>query len=107
MSPLATFFSIVNQFENSHRFIDRGFVLSAPALEYKGRAFAFCRDGEIVVRLRGCDPGSLGIRAFRSCHPFKNSQSLPAWFQIPYYYQSDWNTVALKALESVKEEVDS
>lgn len=104
-TALALFHSIISDLEENHKHLQRGYMLSGPALEYKGRAFVFYRDGEIVVKLGSVDPASVGIRAYRPFRPFYTGISLSKWIQIPYYYYSSWTMVAELALLQMRDEI--
>jgi hypothetical protein len=105
MSPLAVFLSIVSQFEQSHNFIARGSMLAAPALEYKGRAFAFCKHGNIILKLEhGAGVHALGIRGSARYNPFNIAQT-NSWIQVPYYYHQDWKELVEMAYYKMQEEI--
>lgn len=107
MSPLALFFSILRNLEKKHTHLAQGLVLSAPAIEYKGRAFVVCCQDQMLVKLQ--DPAvfsNLGIRAFSEYHPFNSGMALDTWRQVPYYYHSDWQDLAELALAAIRQEVD-
>lgn len=106
MSPLALFFSIMHNLEKRHTHLAFGSMLSAPALEYKGRAFAVCCRDQMLVKIH--DPevfNDLGIRATSEYRPFNNGVVLKSWRQVPYYYHSDWADLAELALVALREEI--
>jgi len=106
MSPLALFFSILHNLEKRHMHLACGSVLSSPALEYKGRAFAVCCKDGMLVKLH--DPevfSNRGIRATQEYRPFTNGLVLKSWRQIPYYYHSDWAELAEMALVALRDEI--
>ena len=55
MSPLTLFFSILHNLEQKHTHLAQGSLLSAPAIEYKGRAFAVCCQDRMLVKLHDPD----------------------------------------------------
>lgn len=106
MSPLTLFFNIMHHLEKTHTHLARGSMLSAPALEYKGRAFAVCCKDWMLVKLQ--DPGVFsdrGIHAAPEYRPFNNGIVLKSWRQVPYYYHSDWADLAELALDALQEEI--
>jgi hypothetical protein len=108
MSALAFFLNIATHFEKNFRHIERGSVLSSPALEYKGRAFAFCRNDNMVIKLHEHTSNELNKRNIRtSGHyaPFGDSLKLNSWIQIPYYFHKDWEELAALALEDLQSQV--
>ena len=107
MSPLALFFSILHSLEKKHTHLAEGSMLSAPAIEYKGRAIAVCHRDGMLIKLH--DPtifNERGIRAVSECRPFNTGMSLVAWRQVPYYYHSDWADLVELALAAIRLEVD-
>jgi hypothetical protein len=107
MSPLALFFSILQNLEKKHMHLACGSMLSAPAIEYKGRAFAVCCQDGILVKLQ--DPAVFsdrGIRVAQEYRPFKTGVVLGSWRQVPYYYHSDWADLAELALAALRSEID-
>lgn len=106
MSPLALFLSIMHNLEKRHTHLAYGSMLSAPALEYKGRAFAVCCHDRMIVKLH--DPevfSDRGIHAATEYHPFNNGVVLKSWRQVHFYYQSDWPDLAELALDALREEI--
>ncbi len=107
MSPLALFMGILQNLEKRHTHLARGVLLSAPAIEYKGRAFAVCCKDRLLIKLQ--DPEAFsgrGIHIFPEFRPFRSGMTLSAWRQIPYYYHSDWEELAELALGKLREEID-
>ena len=55
MFPLATFNRVIHQLEQRYSHLARGQMLSSPAIEYKGRAFAFCQQDKMIIKyLEAC-----------------------------------------------------
>ena len=107
MSPLALFFNILHNLERQHTHLGQGSMLSAPAMEYKGRAFAVCHKDKMLIKLE--DPAiysSRGIRAVSEYRPFNTGMPLMTWRQVPYYYHSDWADLAELALSAIRQEID-
>jgi len=108
MSPLTLFFSILHNLEQKHTHLAQGSLLSAPAIEYKGRAFAVCCHDRMLVKLHDPDVfQDRGIRAVSEYRPFNTGIVLGAWRQVPYYYHSDWADLVELALASIREEIDT
>lgn len=107
MSPLALFFSILQNLEKTQPHLARGSMLSAPAIEYKGRAFAVCCQDKMLVKIH--DPSVFldrGIRAVSEFRPFNNGMTLGNWRLVPFYYHSDWADLAELALADLRQEID-
>ena len=105
MSPLALFSQIFTQLNNQFPNLDRGKLLSAPSLEYKGRAFAVCQDGHINLKLRDSDCLlQRGIYANGSYKAF-GKLKMDAWVQVPFYFSEDWHELATLALEDMQEQL--
>ena len=107
MSALTLFINIVHNLQKRHPHLQRGHVLSSPAIEYKGRAFAFCAKDNIVLKLG--DVALLereGIRAAQHFMPFSDQVPSRSWTKVPYYYHHDWATLMEEALVSMRAELD-
>lgn len=110
MSPLAFFLSIATYLESNFRHINRGYMLSSPALEYKGRAFAFCQEDRMIVKLGEEQAPALNARNIRCCPryiPFNGGHSSDQWIQIPFYYYLDWREIAELAIEDLQDQYGS
>lgn len=107
MSPLSIFYTVISQLESRYPHLARGKMLSAPALEYKGRAFAFCHRDNMIIKYRDTEMlNSKGIRATQEYRPFRNQVSFSEWREVPFYYQADWTELAEMALGALKDEID-
>lgn len=107
MSPLTLFFTILRNLEQRHTNLACGSMLSAPAIEYKGRAFFVCCDDRMLVKLH--DPevfSDRGIHGASEYKPFKNGIVLQSWRQVPFYYHHDWADLAELALNRLRSEID-
>ncbi|MDX1479621.1 MAG: hypothetical protein R3301_18040 [Saprospiraceae bacterium] len=107
MSPLAFFLQLIHNLEQDYTHLTRTRMLSSPAIEYKGRVFAFCQRGQMVIKL-GSDEQliGLGVRATPGYQPFMNQVVLSQWREVPFYYREDWREIAEMALNAVKAEID-
>ena len=107
MSPLSIFYHVVSHLESRYTDLARGKMLSAPAIEYKGRAFAFCHRDTMIIKYRDAvELENKGIRATQEYKPFKNMVSFSEWREVPFYYQDDWPELAEMALGALKAEID-
>ena len=89
LSSYALFLSIAKKFEQNFKDINKGSLLSNPAIEYRGRAFAYYKDDCMIIKLS--DNSSLehlGIKAFRPAQLLNRSHQ--HWYEIPSYYKMDW-----------------
>lgn len=110
MSPLAFFLGIATYLEDNFKHIKRGSMLSSPALEYKGRAFAFCEDDRMILKLRDGRNDVLSERNIRGCQryaPFGDRLISDQWIQVPFYYHLDWKDLAELALVELQHEYGS
>jgi hypothetical protein len=88
----ALFLSIARKFEKNFKDIHKGTLMSNPAIEFRGRAFAFYKNDAMVIHLSGDDsPENYGIRGFRPAKLL--NKSLHHWYEIPSYYQHDWEVI--------------
>jgi hypothetical protein len=107
MSPLTLFFSILHNLEQKHTHLAQGSLLSAPAIEYKGRAFAVCCKDRMLLKLHDHAVfNDRGIRTVPEYRPFNSGIVLDAGRQVPFYYHSDWAELVELALASIREEID-
>lgn len=106
MSPLSIFYLVLSHLESRHTDLARGKMLSSPAIEYKGRAFAFCHRDTMIIKYRDADElVNKGIRATQEYRPFQNMMSFSEWREVPFYYQDDWPELAEMALGALKDEI--
>jgi len=107
MFPLAIFNHVIDQLEQRYSHLARGQMLSSPAIEYKGRAFAFCHKDNMIIKYDDRQVlVNIGIRATQDYRPFTNRVSLSRWCEVPFYYHADWTELAEMALDALKEEID-
>jgi hypothetical protein len=99
MSPLVLFAQITRKLSALYPFLDQSSLLSSPSLEYKGRAFACCKDGLLTLKIS--DRQQLDLLGVRANHGNGTllSRHNGKWIQIPYYYHMDWETLTQIALE--------
>ena len=81
-----------------------GKMMSAPALQYQGKVFAFYKNESMTFKL---DPATdlnsvYGIERFELLSPFKNKSPLKGWFVISENYSSLWSQLAEEALAFIK-----
>lgn len=107
MSPLAFFYHIMVNLEKRYAHLARGYMLSAPAIEYKGRAFAFCQRDNMVIKIGDSEQLMVrGIPAVQKYQPFNNRVSCSQWREVPYYYRADWPALCEMALDALKRQID-
>ena len=107
MSPLAFFSHLIKDLESNYSHLARGNMLSSPAIEYKGRVFAFCSSGNMVIKCKNPEIlAEKGFRATSEYRPFKNRMILSDWREVPFYYHEDWRTLAEMALDDIRDEID-
>lgn len=82
-------------------------MLSGPAIEYKGRAFAFCQKDNMIIKFADSERLEFhGIRGTQQFRPFTNNATLAQWREVPFYYQEDWSALAEMALDALRAEID-
>jgi hypothetical protein len=106
MSPLGLFHMIIQNLEQRYAHLERGHVLSAPAIEYKGRAFAFCQRGNMVVKLEDTEQfARQGVPGAQELRPF-NRNAGSQWREVPYYFHADWPALCEMALDAMRQQID-
>ena len=107
MSPLAMFHCIVQYLEQRHSHLNRSYMLAGPAIEYKGRVFAFYSRDNMVIKFNDAEVLEFkGIRATQQFRPFSNKAVLSQWREVPFYYRDDWSSLAELALDALRAEID-
>ena len=107
MFPLAIFNLVIDNLEQRYSHLARGQILSSPAIEYKGRAFAFCQKDNMIIKYHDREVLiNIGIRATQDYRPFTNRVSFSQWCEVPFYYHADWTSLAEMALDALKDEID-
>lgn len=93
---------IINNHESSG--VGMGKMMSAPALQYKDKVFAFYKNERMTFKL---DPATdlnnvYGIKRFELLSPFKNKSPLKGWFIVPEEYSNVWTQLAEDALAYIR-----
>ncbi|MGB0390676.1 MAG: hypothetical protein ACPGD5_03845 [Salibacteraceae bacterium] len=86
--------------------IEKGKMMSAEAIIYQNKVFAFfSRDKKMVFKLgKSFDTKSLGIET-NVFNPFKKRAPLNGWFEIDYSNKEQWLPLTERALGVLKKEV--
>jgi hypothetical protein len=103
MNPLAFFMNLCARMESHHPHIRKSTLLSAPSMEYKGRAFAMIHDDRIVLKLDGRDLETSGVLAWQYYKPYGKPIYLQNWVEVPFYFHHDWPNLAERALDDLKD----
>ncbi len=102
MNALAFFMNLCARMESLHPHIRKATLLSAPSMEYKGRAFAMIHDDRIVLKLDGQALTSTGNLGWQYYKPYGRPVYLQNWVEVPFYFHQDWPDLAEKALYDLK-----
>ena len=103
MDAETQFEQIKNQLMDSDADVADGKMMSAPAITYNGKVFAFFYDGAMTFKLgKDFDIESEGITEYQHLSPFKTKPPMRAWFIISAEQQSQWEALASLALERMK-----
>lgn len=106
MSSHTIFNQVISHLQERHKHLAIGKMLSSPAIEYKGRAFAFCCRDNMIIKYGDTEQLMvLGIRATQEYKPFSNMMSFSQWREVPYYYRDDWMSLAEMALTALQDEI--
>lgn len=75
--------------------VTEGKMMSSVGIQFKGKNFAFYRDGTMVFKLgRDFDPASEGIHQYELLSPFKSKPPLKDWFVIGNTSSDKWPLLA-------------
>ncbi|MGB5820447.1 MAG: hypothetical protein WBG90_13265 [Saonia sp.] len=83
--------------------VSQGKMMSAPAIHYNKKAFAFfSRKNGMVFRLGKAFPVHTLKIEIHEFNPFKHRGPLSGWYEVGYDVHLQWEGLALKALEQIK-----
>jgi hypothetical protein len=102
MNALAFFMNLCSRMERHHAHIRKSTLLSAPSMEYKGRAFAMIYEDRIVLKLNGQDLPASNALGWQYYKPYGKPVYLQNWVEVPFYYHHDWPDLAEQALDDLK-----
>lgn len=101
MTAHAFFLNLCARLEILHPNLRTATLLSAPSLEYKGRAFAMIQEDRIILKLDQEDlpeKVSIGWQYYKS---HGKAMFLQQWVEVPFYFRHDWADLTEKALLGV------
>ena len=83
--------------------IQAGKMMSAEAITYRGKVFAFfSRSQNMVFKLgKDFDPDSVGYE-MQVFNPFKNRPPLNGWFEVAYAEKEQWSVLTEQALIKIQ-----
>lgn len=83
-----------------HEGVAAGKMMTAPAIKYKGKVFAFYHKNAMTFKLgKGRDlKEEFGVEQYSFLSPFKNKPPMKAWYIISETYEKQWEILAVKAL---------
>lgn len=103
MTAVAFFQNLFERLDLLHPHLRQATLLSAPSMEYKGRAFAMIQDDRIVLKLEQHDlPETVRI-GWQYFRPYGRPVYLQQWVEVPFYYRHDWPELTEKALRGLKD----
>lgn len=103
MTALAFFMNLCARLESLHPHLAKSTLLSAPSIEYKGRAFAMMHEDRIVLKLDEHQLPHSKIIGWQYYKPYGKPVYLQHWVEVPYYFHHDWQELAEKALHGLKD----
>lgn len=100
VSTEAQFVTLVSKFTSSNPDVILGRMMSAPALKFKGKVFAFYQKEEMGFRLGPkFDSEKFGKINAKPLSPFKTKPPLKGWYIIEKPESSLWDILTGMALE--------
>lgn len=103
MNALAFFMNLCARMETVHPHLRKSTLLSAPSIEYKGRAFAMIHDDRIVLKIRWQDMPDTVTLGWQPYKPYGRPMYLQNWVEVPFYFHDDWPDLAEQALDDLKD----
>lgn len=80
-----------------------GKMMSAPALQYNKKVFAFFHQEKMGFKLgKDFDAEAYGIKEYEYLSPFKNKPPMKAWFLLPYSEGERWDELTKLALDKMR-----
>lgn len=81
-----------------------GKMMSAPALQYRGKVFAFFHKGAMTFKLgKQFDPEAFGLREWSYLSPFKNKPPMRGWLVVQAQEKDQWPYLTELALAFVQQ----
>lgn len=94
------FEGILSEMSASRSQVAEGKMMSAKAIQYKGKVFAFFHEGKMTFKLgKNFDIRSMGVDEYDFLSPFKNKPPMTAWFIVAEKYGEKWFELANKSLD--------
>ncbi len=79
-----------------------GKMMSAPAMKYRGKVFAFFYKEEMTFKLgKDFDADAYGISNWTYLSPFKNKPPMKAWITVSATQSNLWEALTQKALDQI------
>jgi hypothetical protein len=79
--------------------ITLGKMMSSPALQYRGKVFAFFHQEAMTFKLgKSFDPDAYGLREWSYLNPFKNKPPMRAWVVVEATEKDQWPALTEQAL---------
>ncbi|WP_411029430.1 hypothetical protein [Spongiimicrobium sp. 3-5] len=97
------FETLRNLFCSQYPGVTKGKMMSAPAIHYNGKVFAFLsKEDKMVFRLgKSYSPSNITVPT-KPFNPFKNKGPLAGWFEVEATYSGQWEELTAKALQLMK-----
>ena len=102
MTPEEKFEAIVTSFQSMEN-VATGKMMSSPALQYKGKVFAFFYQEKMCFKLgKDFQPEDSGISNWQHLSPFKNKPPMRAWFVVDNNHIDLWPELCKMALDEMR-----
>lgn len=103
MEAAALFEKLVEEYTGQDG-ITTGKMMSAPALQYRGKVFAFFHKEAMTFKLgKDFDPESFGLREWSYLSPFKNKPPMRAWVVVEALEKDQWPQFTELALAFIQQ----
>ncbi|PHN07667.1 hypothetical protein [Flavilitoribacter nigricans] len=80
-----------------------GKMMSSPALQYRGKVFAFFHKGAMTFKLgKKFDPSAFGLQHWSYLSPFKNKPPMQAWVVVEEPEKEQWPYLTELALAFIQ-----
>ena len=102
-TPAFHFEEIVNKMVAENHGVERGRMMSSPALKYRNQVFAFFHKDTMTFKLgKEFNPASVDLQKVQWLSPFKHKPPMKAWFVVDETEMEKWERLTQMAFEKMR-----
>ncbi len=97
------FEKITTHFCTSYQGVTKGKMMSAPAIHFHGKVFAFLSSKNKMVFKLGDAISTEELGGIMTVFsPFKNKKPMKGWYEVDVAFEHNWEKLTLRALNQIK-----